>query len=90
MTEETHTWDNGEEGNYWDNYNGTDANGDGVGDTPYLIDVLNMDRYPLMQSYVAPPKVAAKVPIETVGVVAFLLAIVIVSIFVVRKRRGKA
>jgi len=40
-------WDNGLEGNYWSDYNGTDANGDGIGDTAYLIDE-NKDRYPLM------------------------------------------
>jgi len=30
-------WDNGEEGNYWSNYTGSDANHDGLGDSPYVI-----------------------------------------------------
>ncbi|MCK4366245.1 MAG: caspase family protein, partial [Thermoplasmatales archaeon] len=36
-------------GNYWDDYTGSDTNGDGIGDTPYIIlDGLNQDRYPFM------------------------------------------
>lgn len=42
-------WDNGKVGNYWDDYNGTDANGDGIGDTPYLINDDRVDKFPLMQ-----------------------------------------
>ncbi len=34
--------------NYWSDYNGTDANKDGVGDTPYIIDEYNKDNNPLM------------------------------------------
>ncbi len=41
-------WDNGEEGNYWDNYTGLDSDGDGIGDTPYIIDENNQDNYPLI------------------------------------------
>jgi nitrous oxidase accessory protein len=45
---ENTTWDKGSQGNYWSDYNGTDANGDGIGDTPYMIDAENKDRYPLI------------------------------------------
>jgi len=41
-------WDNGEEGNYWDNYSGLDSDEDGIGDTPYVINEDNHDNYPLM------------------------------------------
>jgi len=41
-------WDNGREGSYWSDYNGTDTNGDGIGDNPYIIDSGNIDNYPLM------------------------------------------
>jgi len=48
-------WDDGKEGNYWSNYNGTDVNGDGIGDTPYKIDEGNVDGYPLMNPWTPPP-----------------------------------
>ena len=39
------------EGNYWSNYNGTDANHDGIGDTPYTADGNNIDYHPLMRMF---------------------------------------
>lgn len=58
-------WDNGTIGNYWGNYNGTDSDGDGVGDSPYIINALiwdtdvdgfvsyvsGQDNYPLIAPY---------------------------------------
>jgi len=41
-------WDNGVQGNYWDTYTGVDNDGDGIGETPYVIDENNQDNYPLM------------------------------------------
>ena len=42
-------WDNGTVGNYWDNYRGVDANDDGIGDTPYIIQGTagSQDNYPI-------------------------------------------
>lgn len=45
------TWDNGFEGNFWSNYTGSDANQDGLGETPQFIDNDNLDNYPLMGTY---------------------------------------
>jgi len=58
-------WDDGypSGGNYWNNYVGYDdysgpnqdePGSDGIGDTPYIIDENNQDRYPLMVPFVPP------------------------------------
>jgi len=49
-TNSVNVWDDGypSGGNYWSNYTGVDANMDGVGDSSYEIDSMNIDHYPLM------------------------------------------
>jgi parallel beta-helix repeat protein len=58
----TYVWDDGEQGNFWSDHNATDADNDGVADTPYVINKRgnNIDRYPLMQ----PVQIEFKIPIE--------------------------
>jgi hypothetical protein len=46
-------WDNGSFGNYWNDYltkypNASEIGNSGIGDTPYVIDVNNIDHYPLL------------------------------------------
>ncbi|MFO7619016.1 MAG: NosD domain-containing protein, partial [Thermoplasmata archaeon] len=51
-SDSTNQWDDGypSGGNYWSDYNGTDGNGDGIGDTPYYFDG-GQDDYPLMEPW---------------------------------------
>jgi hypothetical protein len=85
-TEAVHTWDDGKEGNYWCDYKGTDQNGDGVGDVPYVIDVQNKDRYPLMQMAATPPIAPQSLPVEAL-IIALLLPIIIAVAAVAYKKK---
>jgi nitrous oxidase accessory protein NosD len=86
-------WDNGEEGNFWEDYNGTDSNRDGIGDTPYVIDNDNVDRYPLMAPFdiendsivLPPPEPFPTTPVAAVSI-ALALAVGIGLLIYFKKR----
>jgi len=51
------TWDSGSAGNYYSNYNGTDNNTDGIGDTHHPIPGgTSIDHFPLMHPWTAAPQ----------------------------------
>jgi nitrous oxidase accessory protein len=68
------SWDNGFEGNYWSDYDGTDVNGDGIGDTPYVINEHNQDHYPLMNQYWNPGDIDHDLDVDIYDVVKCAIA----------------
>jgi len=52
----TNLWDDGAEGNYWNDYeekypNASEVDGLGIWDTPYVIDEHNQDNYPIVPEF---------------------------------------
>jgi len=84
---QTNFWDNDKEGNYWSNYNDTDANGDGIGDAPYIIDANNTDRYPLIVPYGSQvPFLSSQMYALIVGVGLSLAIVITVGSMFITKR----
>jgi hypothetical protein len=88
ITEPIHTWDDGEAGNFWSDYNGADVDDNGIGDTPYVIDSQNQDRYPLMQILATPP--TPKTSLEIIIAAIALPIIIVVAAVIYRRRKKKA
>jgi len=65
-------WDNGCEGNYWSNYNGTDLDNDGIGDT--YLPWEGVDNYPLMNLYWNPGDIDHDLDVDIFDVVKCGLA----------------
>jgi parallel beta-helix repeat protein len=69
----TNIWDNGTSGNYWSTYMGIDADGDGVGDSGFVVYAKNTDNHPLMQAVTVEtiPEFPAWAILPLFGAVAF-------------------
>ena len=77
-------WDNGEEGNYWSDYeerypDAKELDGSGVWDTPDVIDENNQDNYPLMNPVVI-PEFPDEEPLPITLLVASIVLVTVVSL----------
>lgn len=88
--------DSAKQGNFWSDYNGTDANGDGVGDTPHLFDLNYTDHYPLMTPILVPelPEDKNQTAIDTQPLTTILIvlaagvAVISVALLIYFKKRN--
>jgi hypothetical protein len=64
--------------NYWSDYNGIDADGDEIGDTPYVINNENQDNHPLMEPIEIP-----EFPSWTI--LLLLLVVTVIAMFIKEK-----
>ena len=82
ISQGTNTWDDDypSGGNYWSNYNGTDSNSDGIGDSPYVIDANNQDNYPLMSPWTPPDIEVSNVTSKTVMGLGFTARINVTAV----------
>jgi hypothetical protein len=89
--------DSAKQGNFWSDYNGTDTNSDGVGDTPHFIELNYTDPYPLMTPIIVPEShrdenqtVIDTQPLtQILVVIAFGIVVISVALLVYLKKRRR-
>jgi len=85
------TWDDGypSGGNYWSDYVGADRASDGIGDTPYVIDSLNKDCYPLMKprDLVLPEEPRKNIILYVIAGIGAIVIILGIGIYAIKLRK---
>jgi parallel beta-helix repeat protein len=94
------TWDGGNliGGNYWSDYNVTDKksgqyqneNGpDGIGDTPYIIDSDNQDRYPFMKPWIipSPESTQRNIVLYVITGIGTIVIVFVIFIYILKLRK---
>jgi parallel beta-helix repeat protein len=86
-------WDNGIEGNFWDNYTGLDIDDNGIGDIPYNItgSAGSQDFFPLTNCPISTPQDGGGIPIELIILISVIGGAILLGVatilLVIRKRK---
>jgi hypothetical protein len=62
--------------NYWADYNGTDSDGDGIGDSPYFYHDILQDNHPLIEPVSVIPEFPSLIILPLFGIATILLTLV--------------
>ncbi len=86
-------WDNGIEGNFWDNYTGLDNDHNGIGDIPQNItgSAGSQDFYPLMNCPISTPQDGGGIPIELIILISVIGGVILLGVATILLviRKGK-